>query len=96
LELDPDPEGLDDEDLQDALRGEADEEGEREREARRRRRRRRTVGMSGKESAVERRQLQEIYTWEACTRVVTKERADFFEFVVSFYRPRFSLPMSFS
>ncbi|ORY87527.1 hypothetical protein BCR35DRAFT_302328 [Leucosporidium creatinivorum] len=75
LELDPDPEGLDDEDLQDALRGEADEEGEREREREARRRRRRAEGM-------ERRQVQEVYTWEACTRVVSRERGDFFEFVL--------------
>lgn len=75
LELDPDPEGLDDEDLQDALRGEADEEGEREG----RRRRRRSVAVR----RVERRQVQEVYTWEACARVVSRERGDFFEFVVS-------------
>lgn len=80
MELDPDPQGLDDEDLQDALRGEADAQGDREG---RRRKRRAETATSTRRSTLEERQLQEVYTWEACTRVVTKERADFFEFVVS-------------
>lgn len=76
LELDPDPEGLDDEDLQDALRGELAVEDER---ARRKRSRRWESDLVRRESGAS----QEIFTWEACARVVTKERADFFEFVVS-------------
>lgn len=103
LELDPDPEGLDDEELQDALRGDSGEEVE----ADQRKARRRTAALAGRSAlggevgeggdgyqqslrlrtpaaeGLQRRQSQEIYTWEACARVVTKERADFFEFVVS-------------
>lgn len=82
--LDPDPESLDDEDLQDALRGDGGSPGGGGGGGAR------AVKRTGK--GVERRQVagsrpskgHEIHTWEACARVVKKERADFFEFVVSF------------
>lgn len=85
LELDPEPEGLDDEDLQDALRGDLAEEDEQRRRARSRRRSDFGQSLESRQNAAAR----EIYTWEACARVVTKERADFFEFVVR--RPLFPL-----
>jgi hypothetical protein len=79
LRLDPDPENLDDEELQDALRGEADVDEERRR--RREQRQRQEIQWRQQQT-----RAPEIYTWEACARVVKKERADFFEFVVSVLR----------
>lgn len=34
-------------------------------------------------------EITEFPTWEACARVVSKERRDFYEFVVSLRSPRF-------
>lgn len=67
--MDPEPEGLDDEDIKDALRP-----GTRDRGARAERER---------GSARRLAKREELRTWEACEKVVVKERNDFVEFVVS-------------
>lgn len=81
--LDPDPQNLDDEALQDQLRAGAAAALAANR----------GLPLAQRDALVSRsltnRQQQqhvpigsEIFTWEACARVVQKERADFFEFVV--------------
>lgn len=87
--LDPDPQNLDDEILQDAFRAGADTGSAPAKEARDNSRRWESGSSESSLDSISPRQQQEvrlggeIFTWEACARVVQKERADFFEFVVS-------------
>ncbi|KAL8292119.1 hypothetical protein RQP46_001585 [Phenoliferia psychrophenolica] len=65
--LDPEPEGLDDEDVKDHLRGDRGALLE---------------AVKGRRSGTVLEKREELRTWEACEKVVKKEREDFMEFIL--------------
>ncbi|KAM0789422.1 hypothetical protein ACM66B_000247 [Microbotryomycetes sp. NB124-2] len=77
--VDPDPQNLDDEQLKDSLRPVGNSL-----ERRKRKRAWHTALFNRRDAVVDDDNVsgRELYTWEACSRVLPQEREDFFEFVL--------------